>query len=107
MSQSAENGAVPNQPTIVVVGGGGAEGGRDEVPRVRPMPAKPVDPSRMVGPDGIKPEVRVTSPDYGEGRILGLSALGVTVYWNTALKGTHTHVMEHDRSFVEDLERLP
>lgn len=80
----------------------------DDAPRgPRPKPAEPVDPSRMLGPDGVQERQGVRSPDYGEGTIVGLSANGVTIYWKAALEGTRTHLLEHDRSYVERLERLP
>ncbi|WP_020385917.1 hypothetical protein [Kribbella catacumbae] len=66
----------------------------------------PVDPAKMVGPGGIVSRQGVRSPDYGTGTIVGLTANGVTIYWDQPLSGTRCHLLEHDRSYVERLERL-
>jgi hypothetical protein len=59
-----------------------------------------------VGDSWNKVGLRVRSRDYGKGTIVGLSYSGVTIHWDDELTGTHVHVLDHARHFVEELERL-
>lgn len=60
---------------------------------------------RRVGED-IRLGLRVNSKDYGDGTVVHFSPNGVMVHWDSALEGTRTHLLEHDRSYVEDMQRL-
>lgn len=59
--------------------------------------------------DNIEVRTGVRSPDYGTGTIVAdFGAMGVQVYWDKPLKGSkEQHLLLHDRSYVERLERLP
>lgn len=51
--------------------------------------------------------VRLKSLDYGTGTIVAMLSIGVQIYWDTPLVGTtDSHLLVHDRSYVERLERL-
>lgn len=67
----------------------------------------PVDPSKMVGEHGVVHRAGVRSPDYGTGTIVAITGNGVQIYWDEALAGTSAHLLEHERWYVERLERLP
>lgn len=79
----------------------------EDVVVLRPAPAEPVDPARMVGLGGVEVRLGVRSPDYGTGTVVSFSANGGFVYWDKPLAGTSTHLLEHDLSYLERLERLP
>lgn len=51
--------------------------------------------------------MRVHSGDYGNGTVVAIyGAMGIQVHWDEAILGTREHVLMHDRSYVERLEKL-
>jgi hypothetical protein len=45
---------------------------------------------------------RVTSPDYGRGRVVAVLPTGVQVWYDLPLTGTvDTHMLVHDPAYVE------
>lgn len=84
-----------------------SESADDEVPRLRPVPSKPVDPKLRVGLGGVTVRLGIRSRDYGTGTVVSLSANGALVFWDKPLTGTSTHLVEHDLSYLEaHCERL-
>ena len=55
----------------------------------------------------IQVPMKVRSPEYGTGTVVANLGIGIQIYWDTALTGTTTHLLVHDYSFVERLEKLP
>lgn len=62
--------------------------------------------------DDITQGLRVSSPDYGPGRVVAIVANGVQIYWDQPLEDerlpgvAETHMLVHDWSYVAKLERL-
>lgn len=57
--------------------------------------------------DPVHLGVRLRSGDYGNGTIVAdLGAMGVQVYWDMEILGTRDHLLTHDRSYIDRLERL-
>lgn len=51
--------------------------------------------------------MRVHSGDYGNGTVVAiLGAMGIQVYWDEEILGTRDHLLTHDRSYIERLEKL-
>lgn len=84
-----------------------SEPAENDVPLLRPVPARPVNPKLKVGLGGVKVRLGIWSRDYGTGTVVSLSANGAQVYWEQALAGTSTHLLEHQLSYLEEqCERL-
>jgi len=64
-----------------------------------------VHPER--GSTTIPRGTRVRSADYGDGTVVADVGIGLQVWWDKPLPGTlDEHLLTHDRSWVEKLERL-
>jgi hypothetical protein len=51
--------------------------------------------------------MRVHSGDYGNGTVVAdLGAMGIQVHWDEEILGTREHLLMHDRSYIERLEKL-
>lgn len=68
-------------------------------------PIQPADDRRKVVDVGIRKMLKVTSGDYGDGKIVGdFGSLGVQIFWEKPIvEGLLEHHLIHDRSWVEDL----
>lgn len=55
--------------------------------------------------DSLERGTRVRSEDYGTGTIVSIMDNRLLIWWDRAFNG-ETHQIEHDRVFVEGLERL-
>jgi len=67
------------------------------------------EPSNLsrIKPATIHLGMRVRSGDYGDGTVVAmLGAMGIQVFWDQEILGTREHVLSHDRSYVERLEKL-
>lgn len=68
---------------------------------------EPGNLSRIQPATGAYLGMRVHSGDYGDGTVVAiLGAMGVQVFWDEEILGTRDHLLVHDRSYVEKLERL-
>lgn len=57
--------------------------------------------------DGVHLGLRIHSGDYGNGTVVAdLGAMGIQVYWDTEILGTRDHLLTHDRSYIDRMERL-
>jgi hypothetical protein len=56
--------------------------------------------------DEIKVGTRVQSGDYGDGTVVTVMGNQIQVFWDNELVGTNQHLLSHDRSYVERLDRL-
>ena len=55
----------------------------------------------------IEAGLRLRSSDYGAGTVVAVLSIGIQVYWDEPLTGTlDSHLLVHDRSYVQRLERL-
>lgn len=88
-------------------------------PRNQPRPHIGLAPESLARPrmdngegkwDDIEQGLRVSSPDYGPGRVVAITASGVQIYWDRPLDSlpgvVEVHMLVHDWSYVARLERL-
>lgn len=50
---------------------------------------------------------RFRSADYGAGTVVAVLSIGIQIHWDKPLTGTlDSHMLVHDRSYVQRLERI-
>ena len=75
-------------------------------PQVAHFPESAVNPAGA-GPETVSEGTRVESGDYGPGTVVADVGIGIQVWWDRTLPGTHDmHLLTHDRAWVEKLKRL-